>query len=349
MKKHLLIFFWILFSCQEGKKDLDNTLDNKSIMNNEERLIDRITIDNTIFKKDDIDLKKYQYEGHYIEDLKIKDLLDKNYRNNFIKYLKDIKTEDDEFKSSLLSQLLLIRIVQLSDSNAFYILSEVSKNELISYNGIELYESTLIEVFLENPFFFIQQSVKYNDSSLVDYAIKMFEQYLIDQDFLDMNLGYIKNSADKKLLLLDPKNQSTLGYIPLVKKLETMPKIQIQLGPSFYTNFKTQEKKFTDISPILGENLLNKLNSSEKNFYAKNIYSIISKYIIENNSTPNYSIQDPDGYTNLRKDKNASSEILQQIKSGELIDVLENQGDWWLVKTNEGKQGYVHKNRVKAN
>lgn len=62
-----------------------------------------------------------------------------------------------------------------------------------------------------------------------------------------------------------------------------------------------------------------------------------------------YSIQDPDGYTNLRKDKSTSSEILQQIKSGESIDVLENQGDWWLVKTSQGKQGYVHKSRVKAN
>ncbi|WP_175549588.1 SH3 domain-containing protein [Chryseobacterium polytrichastri] len=68
-----------------------------------------------------------------------------------------------------------------------------------------------------------------------------------------------------------------------------------------------------------------------------------------NTVSKSFIIQDPDGYTNLRKDKNASSEILQKIKSGESIDVLENQGDWWLVKTNEGKQGYVHKSRVKAN
>ncbi|KPH14197.1 SH3 domain-containing protein [Chryseobacterium sp. ERMR1:04] len=60
-------------------------------------------------------------------------------------------------------------------------------------------------------------------------------------------------------------------------------------------------------------------------------------------------IEDSDGYTNLRKDKNASSEVLQKIKSGEHINILDNSGDWFLVETKEGKQGYVHKSRVKAN
>jgi hypothetical protein len=59
-------------------------------------------------------------------------------------------------------------------------------------------------------------------------------------------------------------------------------------------------------------------------------------------------IQDPDGYTNLRKDKNTSSEIRQKIKSGEHIEVLENTGDWFLVKTNEGKEGFIHKSRIKS-
>ncbi len=62
----------------------------------------------------------------------------------------------------------------------------------------------------------------------------------------------------------------------------------------------------------------------------------------------NNHIQDPDGYTNLRKEKSATSEILQKIKSGEKIEVLDNFGNWFLVKTEEGKQGYVHKSRVKS-
>ncbi|SFI49830.1 SH3 domain-containing protein [Halpernia frigidisoli] len=59
-------------------------------------------------------------------------------------------------------------------------------------------------------------------------------------------------------------------------------------------------------------------------------------------------IKDPDGFTNLRKEKNSTSEILQKINSGEHINVLDISGDWFFVKTKEGKQGYVHKSRIKA-
>ncbi|MFC3161049.1 SH3 domain-containing protein [Chryseobacterium arachidis] len=60
-----------------------------------------------------------------------------------------------------------------------------------------------------------------------------------------------------------------------------------------------------------------------------------------------YLIQDPDGYTNLRMDKNTSSKILQKINSGENLTVLQASGDWYFVKTNAGKKGYVHKSRLK--
>jgi hypothetical protein len=59
-------------------------------------------------------------------------------------------------------------------------------------------------------------------------------------------------------------------------------------------------------------------------------------------------INDPDGYTNLRKDKNTTSEVLQKIKSGEQVKVLDQSGDWWLVETKDGQQGYVHKSRIKS-
>ena len=79
-------------------------------------------------------------------------------------------------------------------------------------------------------------------------------------------------------------------------------------------------------------------------------FSQISKIVpyIRNSFSKNH-IQDPDGYTNLRKEKNTSSEILQKIKSGDHIEVLDNSGDWFLIKTKEGKQGYVHKSRIKSN
>lgn len=69
----------------------------------------------------------------------------------------------------------------------------------------------------------------------------------------------------------------------------------------------------------------------------------------ENDNKTTFIIQDPDGFTNLRKEKNSSSEILQKINSRESIEVLDKAGDWFLVKTKEGKEGYVHKSRIKSN
>lgn len=58
-------------------------------------------------------------------------------------------------------------------------------------------------------------------------------------------------------------------------------------------------------------------------------------------------IFDKDGYTNLRKGKSTSSDILQRIKSGEAVEILDNSGDWYLVKTKDARTGYIHKSRVK--
>lgn len=59
-------------------------------------------------------------------------------------------------------------------------------------------------------------------------------------------------------------------------------------------------------------------------------------------------IIDPDGFTNLRKEKNTSSEILQKITTGTKIQILDNSGEWWLVQTNNGKKGYVYKTKIKS-
>jgi len=59
-------------------------------------------------------------------------------------------------------------------------------------------------------------------------------------------------------------------------------------------------------------------------------------------------INDSDGFTNLRKEKNTSSEILQKIATGTKIQILDNLGEWWLVQTKEGKKGYVYKTKIKS-
>lgn len=59
-------------------------------------------------------------------------------------------------------------------------------------------------------------------------------------------------------------------------------------------------------------------------------------------------IKDQDGYTNLRKEKNSSSEIIQRINTGSKIEILDNSGEWWLVQTKDGKKGYVFKSKIES-
>ena len=59
-----------------------------------------------------------------------------------------------------------------------------------------------------------------------------------------------------------------------------------------------------------------------------------------------FKIFDNDGYTNLRKEKNTTSSILEKVKTGEAIEILNNKGNWYLVKTKAGNQGYVYKTKI---
>lgn len=60
-----------------------------------------------------------------------------------------------------------------------------------------------------------------------------------------------------------------------------------------------------------------------------------------------YEIFDKDGYSNLRKEKSASSAVLEEVKSGESISVLNKTGDWWFIQTGSGSKGYMHKSRIR--
>lgn len=80
----ILLFLMLLFnSCNSEKKE--------NIIKDEKKkgtLIDGITLDNSIFSNKDIDLKKYKFNGILIENININDLLDKNYRDDFINHKK---------------------------------------------------------------------------------------------------------------------------------------------------------------------------------------------------------------------------------------------------------------------
>jgi uncharacterized protein YgiM (DUF1202 family) len=58
-------------------------------------------------------------------------------------------------------------------------------------------------------------------------------------------------------------------------------------------------------------------------------------------------INDPDGYTNVRREKSAASDIVTKVKEGEKFYTYKQSGDWWQIKTRDGKVGYMHVSRIK--
>ncbi len=59
-------------------------------------------------------------------------------------------------------------------------------------------------------------------------------------------------------------------------------------------------------------------------------------------------IDDPDGYVNLRKEKQADAPVITKIKAGEPFQFQKKQGeDWCQVKLKSGVSGWMHYSRIK--
>ncbi len=144
-----------------------------------------------------------------------------------------------------------------------------------------------------------------------------------------------------------------MGYIKIgdiITKINSSP--QEYLEPEKTIAFLFERELRVGIQGDI-ESYINKYPRYQSDLEKNNFYNFSTlkdyvKYIYQKTEDDNiYIISDPDGYTNLRKNKNTSSEILQKIKSGEKIDVLDQTGDWWFIQTKDGKKGYVHKSRIK--
>jgi len=91
----------------------------------------------------------------------------------------------------------------------------------------------------------------------------------------------------------------------------------------------------------------------KNNYYGSTALRDVAKAVLLLSSTTDdfadYYIEDPDGYTNVRTSGNSKAKIITQVKSGSFVDVIEKRGDWWKVKTDNGKVGYIHKSRIRCN
>ncbi|MCQ9616353.1 SH3 domain-containing protein [Paenalcaligenes niemegkensis] len=58
-------------------------------------------------------------------------------------------------------------------------------------------------------------------------------------------------------------------------------------------------------------------------------------------------IDDPDGYTNMRSQKSAKSQNVARVVQGEQFFTYMQDGNWWQVRTAQGKVGYMHISRIR--
>lgn len=206
---------------------------------------------------------------------------------------------------------------------------DLSKNDptIISFKKkLQAYEAQhpLIEDFdpenlsrlINNETFFDLQY--YTDSSWLQYFIT---KYKIEMSTLNPVMKEAIEQEDYKAVKILLDN----GYIASFNELNTVTQTKAA------RSLKLEENKKEGIE------------------YYDASYSKIDKIApLLTNAHHSNTIHDADGYTNLRKERNSSSEVLQKIKTGEHIEVLDNTGDWFSVKTKDGKKGYVHKSRIKS-
>lgn len=120
--------------------------------------------------------------------------------------------------------------------------------------------------------------------------------------------------------------------------------------PEYFAKL-TDTKSYQHLSIFIGvdKQLVQRLTTHNfyKNSKLKKLVSDIKLITQSTEEFTDYYISDSDGYCNIRKSKGLSAQIIKRIASGCFVNVLEKQGDWWKVKTEDGTIGYIHKSRIK--
>jgi hypothetical protein len=83
--------------------------------------------------------------------------------------------------------------------------------------------------------------------------------------------------------------------------------------------------------------------------------AVASRNVVKKQSEPEPSslfalravINDPDGYTNVRRMQSAASDILTKVYEGEQFYTYAQDDNWWRIKTKDGKIGYMHVSRIR--
>jgi len=233
------------------------------------------------------------------------------HKDNAIDVVFDLDYENND--------LLIQRAIEYACQNS-YIVNDVT-NVLFYNNPSRGYRKKLITMFYK----YAETSKERMETfeNLVYAYYKHYKQINVRQKVKDECLVCLLDCLNK----YDEKHQDNI--------LKVMDKKVYQ----HLSNFMLVDKELIQ-------------RMEKNNYYGSTALRDVAKAVLLLSSTTDdfadYYIEDPDGYTNVRMSGSSKAKIITQVKSGSFVDVIEKRGDWWKVKTDNGKVGYIHKSRIRC-
>lgn len=145
------------------------------------------------------------------------------------------------------------------------------------------------------------------------------------------------------------KGRKVLSYIPLFRAEKTNKEQCTTLGECITFAYETTEVKNGIITQRVNDGF-NEIWERRIKLNEKGYYELIwTNHPLVDSQVFNAVINDPDGYTNVRKYPDTKAPILFKISKGEKfsIEELPHATNWYKIYNYKGRyEGWIHKSRV---
>ena len=165
----------------------------------------------------------------------------------------------------------------------------------------------------------------YEEEPKYDYSNNVFQKSILDNYSFKVIFNFNNIALDSlKTISFNPLTASIIG-------INSANKINFEFDEMSYSHYERNIRpKITSRFFKRGLNFSdNSANSSEN---------------IANTKSDYYRVEDPDGWSNLRK--TAGGEIIKRVYESEEFQVIGKVNNYKKIKLNDGTVGFIHKSRV---